>query len=101
MINIEHDCEILVDSFSDKFMTLNADKCHRVVFGHKNELMFANIGDATKWRERGAKILGKLTDFDLSFNDYVKMICTTASVEKKGRFRVTAPSTSAPSTLQY
>ena len=58
------DCAILVEWFRYNFMTLNADKCHIIVFGHKNDLIL---------------LLGILIDFDLSFNDHTKMICKTAS----------------------
>ena len=30
------DCAILVEWFRYNFMTLNSDKCHIIVFGHKN-----------------------------------------------------------------
>ena len=78
MTNVEHDCSILVEWFRDNFMTLNAEKCHLFVSGHKNELMFAKVGDAIIWEEYAAKLLGILIDSNLSFNDHVKMICKTA-----------------------
>ena len=46
MIDVEHDCTILVEWFCDTFLTLNADKCHLIVSGHKVEAMFALVGDA-------------------------------------------------------
>ena len=46
LTNGEHNCKILVEWFHDNFMTLNAEICH-LLGPHKNELMFAKIGDAT------------------------------------------------------
>ena len=67
MTNVEHDCSILVEWFRDNFMTLNAEKCHLLVSGHKNELMFAKVGDAIILEECVAKLLGILIDSNLSF----------------------------------
>ena len=44
MTNVEHDCTLLVEWFRDNFMTLNASKCHLLVSGFKDELMFATVG---------------------------------------------------------
>ena len=79
MTNVEHDCAILVEWFCDNFMTLNTEKCHLLVSGIKDELMFAKVGDATIWEECVAKLLGILIDSDLTFNDHVKMTCKKAS----------------------
>ena len=81
MTNVEHDCSILVEWFRDNFMILNAEKRHLVsgVSGHKNELMFAKVGDAIIWEEYAAKLLGIPIDSNISFNDHVKMICEKAS----------------------
>ena len=35
MIDVEHDCSLLVEWFRDNYLTLNADKCHLLVSGHK------------------------------------------------------------------
>ena len=37
MIYVEHDCSLLVEWFRDNYLTLNADKCHFLVSGHKYE----------------------------------------------------------------
>ena len=79
MTNAEHDCSILVEWFRNNFMKLNAEKCHLLVSGHKNELMFAKVRDAIIWEECAAKLLGILINSNLSFNDHVKIICKKAS----------------------
>ena len=52
-------------------MTLNASKCHLLVSGHKDELIFVTVGDAPIWEEISAKLLGIIIDSSLTFNDYV------------------------------
>ena len=64
-------------------MTLNASKCHLLVSGYKDELMFATVGDALIW-EVSAKLLGIIIDSSLTFNDHVKMICKKASQKLTG-----------------
>ena len=46
-------------------MTLNQGKCHLLVFGHKHESVFANIGETRLWEEYCAKLLGIQIDRDL------------------------------------
>ena len=46
MVDIEHDSTILVKWFRDKFLTLNANKCHLIVSRHKEEAMCAPVEDA-------------------------------------------------------
>ena len=43
MIDIENDCSLLIDWFRDNYLTLNADKCHLIVTGHKHEEMYASM----------------------------------------------------------
>ena len=77
--DVEHDCLLLVEWFRDNYMTLNASKCHLLVSGYKDELMFATVGDALIWEEVSAKLLGIIIDSSLTFNDHVEMICKKAS----------------------
>ena len=79
MTNVEHDCAMLVEWFRDNFMTLNAEKCHLLVSGYKEEMMFAKVGDALIWKEYVAKLLGILIESHLSFDKHVKMIIKMAS----------------------
>ena len=86
--DVEHDCLLLVDWFRDNYMTLNASKCHLLVSGYKDELMFATVGDALIWEEVSAKLLGIIIDSSLTFNDHVKMICKKASQKLTGIARM-------------
>ena len=47
--NVEHNCAILVEWFRDNFTTLNPEKCHLLVSGYKEEMVFAKVGDALIW----------------------------------------------------
>ena len=60
-------------------MTLNEPKCHLLVFGCKDEAMFARVGNALLWEESSAKLLGIIIDSSLSFDNHVKTICRKAS----------------------
>ena len=49
IINIKHDCTVLVGWFLDNFIILNALKCRLLVAGCKDELMLASVEDALLW----------------------------------------------------
>ena len=57
-------------------MTLNAEKCYLLVSCHKEEIVFAKVADTLIWEGYIAKLLGILIDFELSFNNHVRMVCT-------------------------
>ena len=78
MEDVEYDCITLVEWFRDNYLTLNADKCHLLASGHKNEAMFAKVGDALIWEENAVKLLGLIIDSGLTFNNHVKAICKKA-----------------------
>ena len=42
---LEHDTALAVEWFENNFMKLNQDKCHLLVPGHKQETVWANIGE--------------------------------------------------------
>ena len=67
MIDVEYNCSVLVEWFGDKYLTLNADKHHLLVSGHKYEAMYASVGDALLWEENSAKLLGLIIDSKLTF----------------------------------
>ena len=79
MEDVEYDCITLVEWFRDNYLTLNADKCHLLASGYKNEAMFAKVGDALIWEENAVKLLGLIIDSGLTFNNHVKAICKKAS----------------------
>ena len=60
--NIEHDCSLLEEWFRDNFIKLHASKCHLLVSGYKDELVFALVGDALLWAEISVKLLSIIID---------------------------------------
>ena len=79
MEDVDYDLITLLEWFLDNYLTLNADKCHLLASGHKNEAMFAKVGDALIWEENAVKLLGLIIDSGLTFNNHVKAICKKAS----------------------
>ena len=45
MMDIEHNCSILIEWFQDNHLTLHAERCHLIVSGYKYEVMYAKVGD--------------------------------------------------------
>ena len=86
--NLEHDCNLLVEWFRDNYMTLNASKCHLLVSGFKDELMYATVGGSLIWEELSAKLLGIIIDSSLTFDNHVKTICKKASQKLTGISRM-------------
>ena len=74
MIDVEHDCTLLVEWFRDNHLTLNADKCHLLVTGHKYEAMYASVGDALLGPIVGRK-LSKVIRFDYRFRIDIQQLC--------------------------
>ena len=89
MIDIEHDCTLLVEWFRNTFTTLNALKCHLLVAGCKDELMFASAKDALLWEEQSAKLLGILINFSLKWKKASQEI---TAISRKSNFYVTRES---------
>ena len=78
MIDVEHHYSLLVEWLYNTYLTLNVDKCHLLVSGHKEEAMYASVGDALLWEENSVKLLGLIIDSALTFNSYVQMVSKTA-----------------------
>ena len=60
-------------------MKLNADKCHILISGHKNEVMIGRIGNVNILESHKVKLLGIDIDSNLKFEDYIKNICVKAA----------------------
>ena len=88
LIDVEHDCTILVEWFRDNFLTLNADKCHLILSGHIEEAIHAWVGDALLWEENSVKLLGIFIDSKLTFYIQVQTICKKASQKLTAILRV-------------
>ena len=66
MIDVEQDCSLLVWWFCNNYLTLNADKCHFLVFDYKCEAMHASVGKALLWEENSVKLLGLIIDSEIT-----------------------------------
>ena len=55
MIDVEHDCSLLVEWFPDNYLILNADRCHLLLSSHKYEAIYASLGDALSREENSVK----------------------------------------------
>ena len=70
---LEHDSLLAIESFQSNNMKLNQDKCYLLVFGCKNESVWAQIGDEIFWETKKQKLLGLQIDRNLNFN--VSSLC--------------------------
>ena len=78
MIDVDYDSTILVEWFCDNYLTLNADKCHLIASGCKEEAMYASVGDALLWEENSVKLLGLFIDSKSTFDKHLHTICKMA-----------------------
>ena len=76
---LEHDSLIAIEWFEANYMKLNVDKCHLIVAGHKNEWVWAKVGDNMIWESRVEKLLGIQIDNKLNFASHVTTICQKAN----------------------
>ena len=60
-------------------MTLNDDLCHLLVFGHKQEQMFASSSFETTSEKISVKLIEILVDSYLTVIYHLKVICKKAS----------------------
>ena len=72
---LEHDNFVASEWFENNSIKLNQDKCHLLVFGYKNENVWANIGKAKIWESNKQKLLGLNIDRNLNFNEHLSSLC--------------------------
>ena len=60
----------------ENYMNLNTSKSHLLIFAHKQELEWAQIGKDMVWQENKVKVLGKTIDNYLIFDSYIVNICS-------------------------
>ena len=56
---LERNSELAIHWFEDNYMNLSTGKCNLLIFGHKYEHQWAQIGENMAWEENKVKILGK------------------------------------------
>ena len=64
---LEHDTALAVEWFENNVMKLNQDKYHVLASGHKNENVWAKMGETKIWESHIQKLLGVLIDRNLKF----------------------------------
>ena len=64
--------------FENNFMKLNQDKCHFVISGNINELLFAKVGEELIWESSAEKLLGVTIDKNQNFNSHLSILCKKA-----------------------
>ena len=61
-----------------KCNSMNPEKSHLLICGHKYECMLANIGGQTIIESRQEKLLGDLLDSSINFENHVRNLCKKA-----------------------
>ena len=75
---LEHTSSQLIEWFDINYMKLNADKCHLIVCGHKQETVVVNVGGEVIKESSSEQLLGIDIKNNLSSNTYVNYICKKA-----------------------
>ena len=75
---LEHDSMLATEWFESNYMKLNPNKCHFLLSGHKDEMLWVNIGQSKIWESRKQKLLGIIIDRNLRFDEYILNQCKKA-----------------------
>ena len=75
---LESSATSVIDWFNYNYMKLNDSKCNLLVCGNKEEVIIAKIGNALITETHEVKLLGTLTDRELSFKNHTTIICKKA-----------------------
>ena len=65
--------------FEENYTNLHTGKCHILIFGHKYEHQWAQIGKYIVWKENKIELLRKTIDNILIFDSHVLNICSKAN----------------------
>ena len=77
--SLEKNSMLAIRWFENNYMKLNADKCHRIVSGYKNEQVWADTGKDLIWESNDVKLLRVPVDGDLKFDKRVLKLCSKAN----------------------
>ena len=69
-------------------MKLNVDKCHRMIFGEKSDIVKLHIGEAVIEESDEETLLEITLDTELSFKTHVQSLCKKASQKLHGSSRI-------------
>ena len=59
---LERNSELAIHWLEENYMHLNTGKSHLLIFGHKQEHQWAQIGKDMVWQKNKVKFLGKTID---------------------------------------
>ena len=88
MERLELDTKLAIEQFENNYMKLNEGKCHVLVAGHRDETLWANIGETRIWESKNKKLLGLTIDKNLCFDDHVFTLCKRAGRKPSALSRI-------------
>ena len=63
---------LAIEWFESNYRKLDNDKCHLLLSGYKQEMLWANIGQSQIWESKEQRLLGVIIDRDMKFDDYLQ-----------------------------
>ena len=78
IIRLERNSLLAIERFQAIYMKISEEKCHLLISGDKDELLWANIGRSKTWENEKQKLLGIVIDRNLRFDEYILPKCNKA-----------------------
>ena len=78
IIRLERNSLLAIERFQAIYMKISKEKCHLLISGDKDELLWANIGRSKTWENEKQKLLGIVIDRNLRFDEYILPKCKKA-----------------------
>ena len=78
IIRLERNSLLAIERFQAIYMKISEEKCHLLISGDKDELLWANIGRSKTWENEKQKLLGIVIDRNLRFDEYILPKCKKA-----------------------
>ena len=86
--NLKVNFLIMQKWFYEKKTVLNPGKCHYLVLGNRSHLDAINVNGKKLASSSCEKLLGILTDRDLSFDNHIKSLCRKAGQKRNALTRI-------------
>ena len=78
IIRLERNSLLAIARFQAIYMKISEEKCHLLISGDKDELLWANIGRSKTWENEKQKLLRIVIDRNLRFDEYILPKCKKA-----------------------
>ena len=78
IIRLERNSLLAIERFQAIYMKISEEKCHLLISGDKDELLWANIGRSKTWENEKQKLLRIVIDRNLRFDEYILPKCKKA-----------------------